>query len=57
MKKKSRLLVPFLGLFSVSVALMALVALPISKKLFVIEGIIAVVSFVAALIIYLFFSK
>lgn len=57
MKKKSRLLVPFLGLFSVSVALMALVALPLSKKLFVIEGIIAVVSFVAALIIYLFFSK
>ena len=57
MKKKSWLTVPYLALFAFAMAVMALVSLGFSRTLFIIEGIIAMVSIVAALIIYLFFSK
>ncbi len=57
MKKKSWLTAPYLALFACAMVIMALVSLSFSMTLFIIEGIIALVSIVAALIIYLFFSK
>ncbi len=57
MKKKAWLAAPYLALFSCTMVIMALVSLSFSKTLFIIEGIIALVSIIAALIIYLLFSK
>ncbi len=57
MKKKVWLTAPYLALFSCAMVIMALISLSFSKTLFIIEGIIALVSIAAALIIYLFFSK
>lgn len=57
MKKKSWLSVPYLALFACAMAIMALVSLNFSRTMFIIEGILALVSCVAALVIYLFFSK
>ncbi len=57
MKKKAWLTVPYLVLFGCAMTIMALVSLTASKTLFIIEGIIAFLSFVAALMIYLFFGK
>lgn len=57
MKKKSWLTAPYLALFACAMVVMALVSLSFSKTLFIIEGIIALVSIVAALVIYLLFSK
>lgn len=57
MKKKAWLTVPYLAVFSLAMAIMAIVSLSVSKTLFVIEGIIAFAGIVAALIIHLSFRK
>ncbi len=57
MKKKAWLTVPYLALFSLAMIIMALISLSVSKTLFIIEGIIALVSIIAALVIYLLFAK
>ena len=57
MKKKAWLTVPYLALFSLAMIIMALISLSVSKTLFIIEGIIALVSIIAALVIYLLFTK
>ncbi|MBQ2943438.1 MAG: DHH family phosphoesterase [Ruminococcus sp.] len=57
MKKKAWITVPYLALFSLAMIIMALISLSVSKTLFIIEGIIALVSIIAALVIYLLFAK
>lgn len=57
MKKKAWLTVPYLAVFSLAMAIMALISLSMSKTLFVIEGIVAVAGIVVALIIHLSFGK
>ncbi|MBQ4105636.1 MAG: DHH family phosphoesterase [Clostridia bacterium] len=53
MKKKNRQMFPYIALFSCAMLICALVSLWFSETLFIIEGIIALVSIVVSLVIYL----